>query len=168
MSMVPPIISTSSSKLPLSIPTQSYGVPNELEDIRLLLDQRSEVDFEWMQYFESKIQECIPTDSFANCNIWNVKIPLIVFATVGHLRNHLSIPSTTYDGNLGCKSILARKNKMKMKTMLEMKIKIKMEVEMEMEVMKMMSRNPNHDKFLLIINTYRVVTHIWADDEDDF
>ncbi|MBA0849550.1 hypothetical protein Goshw_017386 [Gossypium schwendimanii] len=84
MSMVPPIISTSSSKLPLSIPTRnkSCGVPTELEDIRLLLDQRSEVDFEWMQYFESKIQECIPTDSFANCNIWHVKMPLIVFATV--------------------------------------------------------------------------------------
>ncbi|MBA0607906.1 hypothetical protein Godav_020169 [Gossypium davidsonii] len=267
MSMVLPIISTSSSKLPLSIPTRnkSCGVPNELEDIRLLLDQRSEVDCLQRLRCTNLIERCTSSSlckvfcrhlkslmnfTRSTCRREPMKIDLnsmpnistsgnidyitwfklhgklyllseeerskqihrkrptrphmrprlgvhvsssssspptpnttlmsapplsqydSYFSEVGHLRNHLLIPSIIYDGNLGCKSILARKNKMKKKTMLEMKIKIKteveMEMEMEMEVMKMMSRNPNHDEILLVINTHRVMAQIWADDRDDF
>ncbi|MBA0648221.1 hypothetical protein Goklo_015985 [Gossypium klotzschianum] len=40
------------------------GLPEELEDIRLLLDQQSETDF------------------LVNPNIWHMKVPLIVFATM--------------------------------------------------------------------------------------
>ncbi|MBA0654003.1 hypothetical protein Goklo_021092, partial [Gossypium klotzschianum] len=35
------------------------GLPNELQDIRLLLDQRSEAEFEWTPYENPTIQECI-------------------------------------------------------------------------------------------------------------
>ncbi|MBA0707762.1 hypothetical protein Golax_019780, partial [Gossypium laxum] len=58
------------------------GIPNELEDIRLLLDQRSKVEFEWMSYSDLKFQECIPTKFLANHNIWHAIVPLIVFAMV--------------------------------------------------------------------------------------
>ncbi|MFQ6623124.1 hypothetical protein Gotur_002409 [Gossypium turneri] len=93
-------------------------------------------------------------------------IPTWLFDTI-----YFSIDSVINTPNITVlQSILARKNKMKKKTMLEMKIKIKTEVEMEMEmeVMKMMSRNPNHDEILLVINTHQAVAHIWADDGDDF
>ncbi|MBA0642913.1 hypothetical protein Goklo_027245 [Gossypium klotzschianum] len=247
MSMVLPIISTSSSKLPLSIPTRnkSCGVPNELEDIRLLLDQRSEVDCLQRLRCTNLIERCTSSSlckvfcrhlkslmnfTRSTCRREPMKIDLNSMPNIStsgnidyitwfklhgklyllseeerskqihrkrptrpHMRPRLGVhvsssssspptPNTTlmsapplsqYDSYFsGCKSILARKNKMKKKTMLEMKIKIKteveMEMEMEMEVMKMMSRNPNHDEILLVINTHRVMAQIWADDRDDF
>ncbi|MBA0618630.1 hypothetical protein Godav_027943 [Gossypium davidsonii] len=63
MSIVPSAIFTSSSELLIYIPPHnkpSYvGLPNELQDIRLLLDQRSEAEFEWTPYENPTIQECI-------------------------------------------------------------------------------------------------------------
>ncbi|MBA0678441.1 hypothetical protein Goari_019787, partial [Gossypium aridum] len=58
------------------------GIPNELEDIRLLLDQRSKAEFEWISFSDLKFQECIPTKFLANHNIWHAIVPLIVFAMV--------------------------------------------------------------------------------------
>ncbi|MBA0620849.1 hypothetical protein Godav_006518 [Gossypium davidsonii] len=58
----------------------SYArLPNELRDIRLLLDQRSKVE---MPYENPTIQECIPLKFLVNPNIWHVKVPLVVYATV--------------------------------------------------------------------------------------
>ncbi|MBA0828162.1 hypothetical protein Goarm_012875 [Gossypium armourianum] len=58
------------------------GLLEELEDIRLLLDQQSEAEFEWTSYSDLRIRECIPFEFLVNPNIWHVKVPLIVFATI--------------------------------------------------------------------------------------
>ncbi|KAH1120744.1 hypothetical protein J1N35_003904 [Gossypium stocksii] len=63
-------------------PARHSGIPTELEDIRLALDQQTEEEFVWMPYANPRIQECIPVEFLANRNIWYVKVPLIVFATV--------------------------------------------------------------------------------------
>ncbi|MBA0549879.1 hypothetical protein Golob_020880, partial [Gossypium lobatum] len=63
-------------------PARHSGIPTELEDIRLALDQQTEEEFVWMPYANPRIQECIPVEFLANRNIWQVKVPLIVFATV--------------------------------------------------------------------------------------
>ncbi|KAH1096955.1 hypothetical protein J1N35_013876 [Gossypium stocksii] len=46
------------------------GRPTSLEDIRLLLDQRSEA------------QAVIPDEFFQNLNIWHVKVPMVTYAIV--------------------------------------------------------------------------------------
>ncbi|KAK5843172.1 hypothetical protein PVK06_005615 [Gossypium arboreum] len=38
--------------------------------------------FEWTQYSSPRIQQCILFEFLVNPNIWHVKIPLIVYATV--------------------------------------------------------------------------------------
>ncbi|KAH1063337.1 hypothetical protein J1N35_028324 [Gossypium stocksii] len=58
------------------------GLPTSLEDIRLLLDQRSEAQFQWTPYEDSTIRAVIPDDYFQNLNIWHVKVPLVNFAIV--------------------------------------------------------------------------------------
>ncbi|MBA0738267.1 hypothetical protein Gogos_011650 [Gossypium gossypioides] len=52
------------------------GLPTELEDIWLLLDQRSKVDFEWTLYKDSTIHAVIPEEFFMNPNAWHAKVPL--------------------------------------------------------------------------------------------
>ncbi|KAH1114406.1 hypothetical protein J1N35_007784 [Gossypium stocksii] len=54
------------------------GLPDELQDMWLLLDQRSETEFEWMPYSDSTIQECILSKLLVNPNIWHVKVLLVV------------------------------------------------------------------------------------------
>ncbi|MBA0683857.1 hypothetical protein Goari_025484 [Gossypium aridum] len=49
------------------------GLPTELQDIWLLLDQRSEVEFEWTPYEDPVIQEVIPEEFLVNPNIWYMK-----------------------------------------------------------------------------------------------
>ncbi|MBA0755540.1 hypothetical protein Gogos_021949 [Gossypium gossypioides] len=58
------------------------GLPTELQDIRLLLDQRSEAKFEWTPYEDPTIRKVIPEEFFVNPNTWHVKVPLVVYATV--------------------------------------------------------------------------------------
>ncbi|KAK5774672.1 hypothetical protein PVK06_042528 [Gossypium arboreum] len=58
------------------------GIPTALEDIQLLLDQRSEVQFQWTPYEDLAIQAIIPEEFFQNLNIWHVKVPLINYATL--------------------------------------------------------------------------------------
>ncbi|MBA0630440.1 hypothetical protein Godav_002540, partial [Gossypium davidsonii] len=58
------------------------GLPDELHDIRLLLDQRLEAEFEWTPYFDPAIQESILSKFLVNPNIWHVNMPLVVYATV--------------------------------------------------------------------------------------
>ncbi|KAH1031169.1 hypothetical protein J1N35_043343 [Gossypium stocksii] len=58
------------------------GIPTALEDIRLLLDQRSEAQFQWTPYEDSAIRAVISDKFFQNLNIWHVKVPLVNFATV--------------------------------------------------------------------------------------
>ncbi|KAG8496856.1 hypothetical protein CXB51_008030 [Gossypium anomalum] len=58
------------------------GIPKSLEDIRLLLDQRSEVQFQWTPYEDPAIQAVIPDSFFQNLNIWHMKVPLVNYAIV--------------------------------------------------------------------------------------
>ncbi|MFQ6627395.1 hypothetical protein Gotur_005358, partial [Gossypium turneri] len=55
--------------------TSYVGIHTALEDIRLLLDQRSKVQ-------DSAIRAVIPDEFFQNSNIWHVKVPLVNYATV--------------------------------------------------------------------------------------
>ncbi|MBA0680556.1 hypothetical protein Goari_012248, partial [Gossypium aridum] len=44
------------------------GLPKQLKDIQLLLDQRPEAKFEWMSYIDPTIVECILPENLANQN----------------------------------------------------------------------------------------------------
>ncbi|MBA0753130.1 hypothetical protein Gogos_020783, partial [Gossypium gossypioides] len=55
------------------------GIPTALEDIRLLLDQRSEA---YTPYEDLTIRAVTPDEFFQNLNIWHVKVPLVNYATV--------------------------------------------------------------------------------------
>ncbi|KAG8499211.1 hypothetical protein CXB51_005615 [Gossypium anomalum] len=58
------------------------GMPTSLEDIRLLLDQLSEAQFQWIPYEDPAIRAIILDEFFQNPNIWHVKVPLINYATL--------------------------------------------------------------------------------------
>ncbi|MBA0702629.1 hypothetical protein Goari_022144 [Gossypium aridum] len=58
------------------------GPTKQLEDIRLLLDQRLKAEFEWMLYADPNIIECVPLEFLAIRSIWEVKMPLIVYVAV--------------------------------------------------------------------------------------
>ncbi|KAK5770355.1 hypothetical protein PVK06_046505 [Gossypium arboreum] len=58
------------------------GIPAALEDIRLLLDQRSEAQFQWIPYEDPAIQAVILEEFFQNLNIWHVKVPLVNYSIV--------------------------------------------------------------------------------------
>ncbi|KAH1055977.1 hypothetical protein J1N35_034042 [Gossypium stocksii] len=62
-------------------------IPTSLEDIRLLLDQRSDVEFEWTPYDEPTIRAVILNEYFQNPNAWHVKLPLVSYATVEILQS---------------------------------------------------------------------------------
>ncbi|KAH1038565.1 hypothetical protein J1N35_040308, partial [Gossypium stocksii] len=57
-------------------------IPTFLEDIRLLLDQRSETQFQWTPYENPTIRAVIPDEFLQNSNVWHVKVPLVNYATV--------------------------------------------------------------------------------------
>ncbi|KAK5793079.1 hypothetical protein PVK06_034215 [Gossypium arboreum] len=62
---------------------QSYvGLLKELQDIRLLLDQRLKAEFEWTSYSDPRIQKCISFKFLVNLSIEHVNMPLVVYATV--------------------------------------------------------------------------------------
>ncbi|MFQ6656932.1 hypothetical protein Gotur_026830, partial [Gossypium turneri] len=63
-------------------PASYRGLPSELEDIRLLLDQRSEAEFQWTPYEDPAIRAVIPEDFLQSSNAWNAKVVLINYATV--------------------------------------------------------------------------------------
>ncbi|KAH1128625.1 hypothetical protein J1N35_000003 [Gossypium stocksii] len=58
------------------------GLPNELQDIRLLLDQWLETEFEWKPYEDPVIRKVIFNKFFVNSNARHVKVLLVVYATV--------------------------------------------------------------------------------------
>ncbi|KAH1048368.1 hypothetical protein J1N35_039152 [Gossypium stocksii] len=58
------------------------GIPTSLEDIRLLLDQRLEAQFEWTPYEDPAVRAVIPDELFQNLNIWHVKAPMVTYAIV--------------------------------------------------------------------------------------
>ncbi|KAG8472164.1 hypothetical protein CXB51_036874 [Gossypium anomalum] len=58
------------------------GIPTSLKDIRLLLDQRSEAQFQWTPYKNPAIRAVIPDELFQNPNVWHVKVPLKNYAIV--------------------------------------------------------------------------------------
>ncbi|KAG8485788.1 hypothetical protein CXB51_019133 [Gossypium anomalum] len=55
---------------------------NELEDVRLLLDQYSEIEFEWMSYADPEIISCFPPEMLDNWKMWDVKVLLVVYAAM--------------------------------------------------------------------------------------
>ncbi|XP_052490442.1 uncharacterized protein LOC128042951 [Gossypium raimondii] len=83
-------ISMSSSEPPTYIPTRnewnhltSYReLPSELKDIWLLLEQRSEAEFQWTPYEDPAIWAVIPEEFLQNPNAWHAKVVLINYATV--------------------------------------------------------------------------------------
>ncbi|MBA0876685.1 hypothetical protein Goshw_017453, partial [Gossypium schwendimanii] len=56
-------------------------LPTYLEDIRLLLDQQSEAQFQWTPYEDPVIRAIIPDEYFQNPNAWHVKVALVNYAT---------------------------------------------------------------------------------------
>ncbi|KAG8479181.1 hypothetical protein CXB51_029901 [Gossypium anomalum] len=58
------------------------GIPTTLEDIRLLLNQLLETQFQWTPYEDPAIRAVIPEELFQNPNIWHVKVPLVNYAIV--------------------------------------------------------------------------------------
>ncbi|MBA0638086.1 hypothetical protein Godav_028998 [Gossypium davidsonii] len=58
------------------------GIPTAFENIRLLLDQQSEAQFQWTPYEDLAIRVVIQNKFFQNLNIWHVKVPLVNYATV--------------------------------------------------------------------------------------
>ncbi|KAH1106586.1 hypothetical protein J1N35_010354 [Gossypium stocksii] len=62
--------------------TSYVGIPTSLEDIRLLLDHRSEAQFEWTLYEDPVIRAVIPDEFLQNPNIWHVKAPMVTYAIV--------------------------------------------------------------------------------------
>ncbi|MFQ6653274.1 hypothetical protein Gotur_024755, partial [Gossypium turneri] len=61
----------------------SYArLPSSLEDIRLLLDQRSEAEFQWTPYEDPAIRAVIPEEFLQNPQAWHVKVVLVNYATV--------------------------------------------------------------------------------------
>ncbi|MBA0653243.1 hypothetical protein Goklo_020440, partial [Gossypium klotzschianum] len=58
------------------------GIPTALEDIRLLLDQRPEAQFQWTPYEDPAIRAVIPDQFFQNLNSWHVKVQLVNYATI--------------------------------------------------------------------------------------
>ncbi|MBA0786771.1 hypothetical protein Gotri_026164 [Gossypium trilobum] len=90
MSSVSLSIFTSSSRPPIYIPTHnkwnhstSYvEIPTAFEDIRLLLDQRLEAQFQWTPYEDPKIRAVISDKFFQHPNIWHVNVSLVNYTTV--------------------------------------------------------------------------------------
>ncbi|KAG8499494.1 hypothetical protein CXB51_005955 [Gossypium anomalum] len=58
------------------------GISISLEDIRLVLDQRSEAQFQWTPYEDPAIWAVIPDEFLQNPNTWHVKVALVNYATV--------------------------------------------------------------------------------------
>ncbi|MBA0878260.1 hypothetical protein Goshw_002715, partial [Gossypium schwendimanii] len=57
-------------------------LPTSLEDIRLLLDQQPEAQFQWTPYEDPTIRAVIPDEYFQNPNAWQMKVALINYATM--------------------------------------------------------------------------------------
>ncbi|KAH1056635.1 hypothetical protein J1N35_034700 [Gossypium stocksii] len=62
--------------------TSYVGIPTSLEGIRLLLNQRSEAQFQWTPYEDPTIRTVIPDEFFQNLNIWHVKVSMVTYAIV--------------------------------------------------------------------------------------
>ncbi|MBA0635740.1 hypothetical protein Godav_029460, partial [Gossypium davidsonii] len=62
--------------------TSYVGIPTALEDIRLLLDQQSEAQFQWTPYEDLVIRAVILDEVFQNPNILHVKVPFVNYATI--------------------------------------------------------------------------------------
>ncbi|PPS10421.1 hypothetical protein GOBAR_AA10217 [Gossypium barbadense] len=82
---------------------RSYvGLPEELEDFRLLLDQSFEAKFEWMSFTDANIIYCIPSKVFSNWDMWDVKVSLLVYVVVEmHKSDQGSTMSTSRLGIVG-------------------------------------------------------------------
>ncbi|KAG8481319.1 hypothetical protein CXB51_026163 [Gossypium anomalum] len=72
------------------------GLPEVLEDIRLLLDQRLEAEFEWMSYANIDVISCILLKVLGNRRMWDAKVSLSVEA-FGWRQRILSPPQALKD-----------------------------------------------------------------------
>ncbi|KAH1057157.1 hypothetical protein J1N35_035222 [Gossypium stocksii] len=89
MGLVANTVSTSQSGRPIHVSEGDKNhelscvrLPDELEDIRLLLDQRLKIEFEWVPYVDLEIISYIPLKVLDNQEMWDTNVPLIVNATV--------------------------------------------------------------------------------------
>ncbi|KAH1073290.1 hypothetical protein J1N35_025618 [Gossypium stocksii] len=86
--LVATIVSTSQNDRPIHVPVadewnhgSSYvRLPKELEDFRMLLDQRSKTRL--MSYTNTDIISCISLKVLANREMWDAKVSLVVYTTV--------------------------------------------------------------------------------------
>ncbi|KAG8478648.1 hypothetical protein CXB51_028450 [Gossypium anomalum] len=62
--------------------TSYVGIPTSLEYIWLVLDQRSEAQFQWTPYEDPAIRVVMPDEFLQNPKAWHVKIALVNYATV--------------------------------------------------------------------------------------
>ncbi|KAK5819445.1 hypothetical protein PVK06_024446 [Gossypium arboreum] len=51
-------------------------------DFKLLLDQRSEAEFEWISYVNTNIISCTLLEKLANQEMWDAKTSLVVYVTI--------------------------------------------------------------------------------------
>ncbi|KAH1039045.1 hypothetical protein J1N35_040788 [Gossypium stocksii] len=58
------------------------GLLEQLKDIRLLLDQCSKAEFEWMPYIDPDIIEYVLPEFLPIWSMWDTKMPFIVYATM--------------------------------------------------------------------------------------
>ncbi|MBA0696194.1 hypothetical protein Goari_002770 [Gossypium aridum] len=63
-------------------PASYVRIHTALEDIRLLLHQQLEAQFQWTPYEDLAIRAVILDEFFPNPNIWHVKVPLVNYDTV--------------------------------------------------------------------------------------
>ncbi|KAG8482226.1 hypothetical protein CXB51_026956 [Gossypium anomalum] len=62
--------------------TSYVGIPTSLEDMRLVLNQRSEAQFQWTPYEDLAIRAVISDEFLQNPNTWHVNVALVNYATV--------------------------------------------------------------------------------------
>ncbi|KAK5845268.1 hypothetical protein PVK06_001436 [Gossypium arboreum] len=58
------------------------GTTGAIQNILLLLNQRSKVKFEWMTYVDLTIIQYIPLEYLTNRSIWDVNVSLVVYTTM--------------------------------------------------------------------------------------
>ncbi|XP_038998440.1 serine/threonine-protein phosphatase 7 long form homolog [Hibiscus syriacus] len=58
------------------------AIPDELEEIRLLIDQKIGTEFQWTPYATNEIRVCLPPNLSGQLDVWMTVVPLICYAIV--------------------------------------------------------------------------------------
>ncbi|XP_039014706.1 serine/threonine-protein phosphatase 7 long form homolog [Hibiscus syriacus] len=77
-------------RIPANIEEKSSNLLDELEIIRLLIDQKVDTNFEWAPYCKDDMRMCIPPELRGPFDVWMAVVPLICYAIVEwHLTDRL-------------------------------------------------------------------------------